>query len=443
MRAEEQVQQRATFAAALRVREFRVLFVADVLSDMGADIGRIALTVASYQRTGSAAMAALAFTLTFIPYVVGGPFLATFGDRFPRRTVMVVSQFGRAVATVAVVAGLLAGVPIGVLFGVLFVAAFLGPPYESSRSALLPQVLTGDLYVAGNVMAGIVGQVGQIVGYVAGGAAVVLLGVEGALLVDAATFAVAGAMVLRWVRRGDPPAADPAAPRGGVVAMTFEGVRDVFSSPPLRALLLVSLVTLIGAAVPEGLAAVYVLDHGLPSGWTGVLVAAVPIGTAIGGIVLTRYCDHRRRLQLIPAMALLTAVPLVLSGLSLGPAVAFGLWVAVGFFTAFQFAANAAFVQHAPDRILARAMGLAQTLVYVTQVLAIVAAGALAHWLSVEQVVAVGGVVVAVLLVPLLLRWPAGLADAAPPAVPDQRDTDGGAHAADGAPTGEGARAAE
>ena len=67
--------------------------------------------------------------------------LATLGDRFPRRQVMVACDLFRAALVVALLA--LPGVPIPLMFGLLLCAVVLSAPFEASRSALMPEVLPG------------------------------------------------------------------------------------------------------------------------------------------------------------------------------------------------------------------------------------------------------------------------------------------------------------
>ena len=70
----------------------------------------------------------------------------------------------------------------------------LAPPFDAARSSLCADLLTGERYVVGNALLNAVVQAAQLVGFVVGGALVVTLGVEGALLVDAGTFALSAGL---------------------------------------------------------------------------------------------------------------------------------------------------------------------------------------------------------------------------------------------------------
>src|ERR1700753_1427942 len=88
---------RATFGAIFAVREFRALWLSVLLSSAGDRLALVALAVLVYQRTGSPLLAALAYSAGYLPWVIGGLFLADLADRRPRRTVMVGCDVARAV----------------------------------------------------------------------------------------------------------------------------------------------------------------------------------------------------------------------------------------------------------------------------------------------------------------------------------------------------------
>ena len=96
--------ERVSFVDALRVREFRVLWLADAQSMAGDQLARVALSVLVFERTSSEVLTALAYALTFLPALIGGALLSGLADRMPRRRVMIAGDLVRAVllATMAV-----------------------------------------------------------------------------------------------------------------------------------------------------------------------------------------------------------------------------------------------------------------------------------------------------------------------------------------------------
>lgn len=402
----------ASGPAAVRLRhnrEFVAMTVAYTLSVAGDDLARIALAIVFYDRTHSPFVASLAFALSFLPTLVAGPVLATLGDRFPRRNVMVVCDVARTVLVGLGAVALSFDWPVALPLVLLFLGAFFGPAFDASRSALLPRIVSDDAYVAANVVTHVIGQSTQIIGYVLGGAIVLTVGGDGALLIDAATFAVSALLLVVRVRPGVPDDAEGPGPRPGMFAMVVRGGRDVFAQPALRGLLLVCGVTLAVAIGPEALAVVYATQHGVTGAARGAFVAAIPAGAAFGGIVVTRFVGQDRRARLIRPLAIALCLLLAATALPIGPVLVLALWFVAGTMLSFQFIANSTFVLLTPDRLRARAIGLAQAIMIFSQTAGIVVAGALATTIDIRFVVGGGAILGLAAMARTLLRWPAAL----------------------------------
>jgi MFS family permease len=391
-----------------RNAEFRALVASHAFSVAGDDLARIALAIVFFERTGSPLVAALTFSLSYLPSLLAGPLLSTFGDRFERRRVMVVCDVARAALITAAACSVLLDWPIVTAFTLVLTAAFFSPAFDASRAALIPQVVSNDQYVAASVVTGLTYQLTQIGSYLAGAVAVSAVGGGGALLIDAGTFVLSAVALIVFVERR--PHAEHIHGAGrGMVAMMRTAVGEVWARPVLRSLLLVSSVTVAGAAVPEGLAIVYASRHGLHGLAQGAMVAALPIGAALGGILLARYVARDKRIRWIRPCAWLAPVPLVLTAVPLPPAAVFALWTCAGLLLAFHFAANAAFMLYTPQDLRARAMGLAQSLLTAAQVLGLIGGGLLAAVFDVRYVVGIAGAITAAGIALPLLRWPTEL----------------------------------
>src|SRR5258708_19418067 len=62
---------RPTFREVFAVREFRALWLAQLLSVAGDQLARVAMTVLVFDRTHSALWTALTYPVTFLPWVIG------------------------------------------------------------------------------------------------------------------------------------------------------------------------------------------------------------------------------------------------------------------------------------------------------------------------------------------------------------------------------------
>jgi MFS family permease len=390
----------ATYRDVLGVAEYRTLLAAQVGSGIGDQMAKIALAILVFDRTSSPLLAALAYAVGYLPWLVGGPVLSPLADRLPRREVMVGCDLGRAVLLGAMA---LPGLPLPVLFALLLTASLLAPPFEAARAATLPDVLHGDLYVVGSALAGISFQLVQVIGFAVGGAVVALLGARGTLGLDAATFVVSALVIQSGVRRR--PAADPTG-RPTLVQDATEGARVVFGDPLLRAVLMLAWVGAAFTIVPEGLAVTYADSVGGGSVTTGFLTASMPAGVVLGAVLIGRFVAPARRLRLIVPLAVLAMAPLVLTAVHPPAVVAGLLWAASGFGMAFQLPANAAFVAAVPAASRGRAFGLAQSGLQLWQGVAIAAGGFAARSIHVELVVAGAGVLGLACVGAIALRWP-------------------------------------
>ena len=188
-------ERQATFREVFAVREFRPLFGSFLLSTIGDELARVALTLLVYQRTESPLLAAMTFAIGHLPWLLGGPLLSTLADRLPRHRVLIATDAARAVL-VALLA--IPGTPLPVLLGLLFLIALCAPPFESARSALMADVLEGDQYAVATSLSNISLQLAQVIGFLAAGALVAVFNPSVALLIDAGTFAVSALWL--WAR---------------------------------------------------------------------------------------------------------------------------------------------------------------------------------------------------------------------------------------------------
>jgi predicted MFS family arabinose efflux permease len=336
-----------------------------------------------YQRTDSAALTGLAYSLTFLPYFAG-PLLAGVADRRPRRSVLVALDLARA-AAMAIMA--LPGMRLPVM-GVLLVAVtMVSPLYDAARSAMLPELLPADVYPTGLAVLTITTEAAQVLGFALGGVLVATLGARSALSVDALTFLVAALAVTAVISKR--PAAYDAPESRATQLRAAVGL--VFGSPTLRGLLALAWLNAMWV-VPEGLVAPYAASLHAGAAGIGLLLAAIPFGCVVGAGVLVRLTSHEQRVRLMRPFAICTGLPLVACALRPGLPASLMLWALCGVGTAYNVAANAAFVRALPNERRSQAIALATTGMVTGQGLTILLAGVVASVVPPWTVIAVTGV---------------------------------------------------
>jgi len=368
------VVERARWRDVFGHAEFRALFVAGVLSVAGDQLARVALSVLVFDRTQSAGLTALTYALTYVPDLLFGPLLAGFADRFPRRTVMIVTDLARAILVAAMA---IQALPLAVVILLLLGLQAFGSPFNAARAATLPVVLPGDHYVLGKAANDMVVQFSQVLGFGAGGAIVVAVGTSGGLLLDAVTFLLSAALVAVGVRQRPAPTSGTDAPRRSYFKDLSAGLSLVARTPKLRTLVL--LATIAGFYVTvEGLAVPYAHEIGQGPTAAGLLLAASPAG-AVAGMWLITLWPPERRMRLLGPLAAVACVPLVLCFLTPGLVPTVLLWAVSGMASAYHLPTSAAFVQAVPDAQRGQAFGVASTALKGSQGLGILLAGLVAQ----------------------------------------------------------------
>jgi MFS family permease len=368
------------------IGEFRALWAAQVLSYAGDQFAQVAIAILVYGRTRSPLLTALAYALTYLPPILGGPLLSSLADLFPRRRVMIAADIIRAVLVAGMV---LPSLPFPALCALLFLTVLLGPPFSAARSALLPDVVPPARFALASAVGNITFQVSQLAGFLAGAALVAAVGPHRALAADSVSFCLSAVIVAAWVRPRQAPGRWT-GPRPSVWWLTRDGAVFVFSHPALRTLVLFG--WLAGfAVIPEGLAAPYA--HALGGGpfTVGLLMAAIPAGTIAGAFVIGRLAAPATRVRLIGWLAMLSCAPLMASLAHPPLWLLLPLWMLAGVGGAYQLAAVTAFVNALPADARGRAFGIAQSGLLAAQGLGILLAGAAAQLIGPEAVVAIGG----------------------------------------------------
>ena len=358
----------------------------------------MALTVLVYQRTDSALLSAVTFAVSYLPWLLGGPVLAALADRLPRHRVLIASDVVRALL-VTVMA--VPGVPLPVLLGLLLLVSVCAPPFEAARAALVADVLEGDRYAVATSLTGITQQLAQLVGFLLGGALLLALSPSAALLLDAATFAVSAVWLTRGLERRPAPAQPPSdgGPGPSIWSDTGSGLRFIAGRPRLLAIVGLLWVAALFANAPEGIATPLAVQLQGVTSATGLLLAATPAGTVVGGLLVGRLCPPDLRARLLGPLVALSLGGVLLAGLVptwLGTgtttfALVLALFFLAGVGGACSIPLNVAFVQAVPSAYRGRAFGVAVAGLSGVQGLGVVLAGLSAEVLAPSSVVALSG----------------------------------------------------
>lgn len=222
--------------ASVRRSPLYALVAADAVSMNGNAIAALAIPWFVLATTGSAARTGLAAAAGLLPLILAAFFGGALVDRLPHRRVSIVADIASMVAVALIpllhALGLLT---FGLLLILVFSGALLDTPGATARAALLPDLARqGGLPLErANALHEVVESGAQLSGPLLAGLLIAVTSAETALWLNAASFAVSAAVIGALV----PASSRPAVQRQSrYVAELLEGLRFVFSDPPIRAI---------------------------------------------------------------------------------------------------------------------------------------------------------------------------------------------------------------
>lgn len=163
------------------------------VSLIGSGIQAIAIPLYILDLTGSATLMGIFSVLTLLPALLTAPFSGIIGDRRNRRNVMIAMDFGRG--------GLICLIGIFVLIGsfniyILFFAqvliSIMDSLFNSSSSALMPELISKDELIEANSAKGGFDAASTILGPALGGIIYGMWGINGVFYINGISFVISG-----------------------------------------------------------------------------------------------------------------------------------------------------------------------------------------------------------------------------------------------------------
>jgi predicted MFS family arabinose efflux permease len=274
-------------------RDFRTLYAANAVSQLGDWFNVVALFSLLLELTGKGEAVAFALLTRFIPAFLAGPAAGVLADRVSRRAIMVVSDVLRAARVLCL---LFVRSPDQVVIAYVVVTAhsLVSAFFEPAQQAMLPNLVTEEDYPLAATLENSLWAATLAIGSALGGVALAVVGRDAAFVCDAASFLGSAALLARlprgFARRADRQVAEEARDPGSQMANLLgasdlrEGIRYVASHRRVRALLAVKAsfgLTLGGVLVLLAYFGEKVFAHGNGAG-IAVLWTARGVGSFAG-----------------------------------------------------------------------------------------------------------------------------------------------------------------
>lgn len=277
--------------SALRHRDFRLLFWGQLVSLTGSQMQQVAVAWQLYMLTRSPlalGTLGLARVLPVVLFALGGGVIA---DALDRRKLMLLSQSGMALASVALAALTRTGhISPWAIYGCMGVAGVAFALDAPARQALIPKLVPIEDLPNALSLHAMAFQVAGVLGPAIGGIALAKWGVLPIYLFDVGSFVAVIAAILVMHHR--------APPRGSAnitLAAALEGLRFVRRTPVILWTMLLDFIATFfaGSLLLMPIYADQILDVG-PRG-LGWLYAAQPIGAAVAAFVMSVLPAVRRQ----------------------------------------------------------------------------------------------------------------------------------------------------
>jgi MFS family permease len=277
----EVVGQLGGYRRLLGIRDYRLLWAAQLVSTYGDRLSQLALAALVYGTTGSVMGLALVLTISELPRAALGLLAGAVADRVSRKTLLIVADCARAL--IVLVLALWAGVPILIVYCLAALHATATVFFSPARYAVLPDIVPREDLLNANTLDETTQDAFDPVAFLVGGALVAIAGTRVAFGVDSLTFLLsAGLIAMTTTRSAALWRAQRDAPRA-VHVEAAEGVRVLFRDPVLRANTILMLIACIVASSDTLLTYVLVFSHWERGAFgLGVFEALLAVGFVLG-----------------------------------------------------------------------------------------------------------------------------------------------------------------
>jgi MFS family permease len=222
-------------------RNFRLLWTAQLISEIGDWLYSVAIYSLLLKETGSARAVAFAFVLQVLPQFFAAPAAGVLNDRLSRRQIMMFSDWARAGITLLMLIGQLPGY-IWLLYILLCLETVGWALFEPARTAVIPNITSGEEeQLIGNGLSSTTWSFTLAIGSGLGGLLAAYFGRSATFILNSLSFVVSGYLLSRM--RFSEPHVEHLPPVRASELVNFrpviEGVRYVRRDPRLFATMLI------------------------------------------------------------------------------------------------------------------------------------------------------------------------------------------------------------
>ena len=194
----------AYFRLLRQNRNFRRLWGAQIVSEIGDWFYTLAIYSLLLQLTGRASSVALALVLQVLPQTFIGPAAGVVNDRVRRKRVMITADLGRMVIVFAMLL-VRSRSMVWLVYPLLLLETLMAAFFEPARSSVVPNITEREDVILANTLSSATWSVNLLIGASVGGVVAALLGRDAVFVLNALSFLVS-AVLIRGMRFDEPHA---------------------------------------------------------------------------------------------------------------------------------------------------------------------------------------------------------------------------------------------
>jgi MFS family permease len=390
--------------SSLLIRDFRLLWMASVLTSLAVQIRNVANLYQVYELSGSAFMLGLTGFLETLPFIILGVFAGAVADAFDRKKVLLVTMILQLIPGVAMALLTYTGaVQVWHIYTLGFLGALVDVFNWPARSALVPRLVPPGLMMNAVTINSTITQLSFLVGPALGGLSIDHTGLAVTYSISTLLLMPAIASVL-WLRSSGK--VEGTKRRVNLRSMV-EGVEFVWIQRIILSLFVLDFgVTLVGFYRP--ILPIFAADvFNMGASGLGLLYAAPSAGSLLGSTALLMAGDIRHKGIAVVMAAVGFAVSLALLGVSKWFWLAVGAVILLGITDSVSVAIRRTVVQLlAPNEMLGRANSLMVVFAQTTNGLGALLAGVAAQFIGAPNSLLVGSTLCFLMILSICIAIP-------------------------------------
>lgn len=288
-------------------RNFRRLWLAQIVSEIGDWFYTLAIYSLLLQLTGRASSVALALVLQVLPQTFIGPTAGMVNDRIRRKHVMIAADLARVGIVLAMLL-VRSRSMVWLVYPLLLLETLMAAFFEPARNAVIPNITPREDVILANTLSSTTWSLNLMLGATLGGLVAALLGRNAVFVLNALSFLVSAALIKGM--HFDEPHAQTAAPLRARDLLDFspvvEGARYVRGHRGLLATIFVKagnlmigpswvMFTVMGRRVFPVQLATADPERGAMLGMS-LLLGARGLGALVGPLFSARLAGHQEKL---------------------------------------------------------------------------------------------------------------------------------------------------